>query len=136
MFKMRNHKHSFKRVSFCHRFCVSPSSKLDSTFELRERSRKYHDCIYFEALREQLLNKEKLKEKNTSRVNFSDVDSSGGSRRCDCSLAAQVEGGGGATVVSSGQFTWQQDPPTWRGWSHGNPGKLGCQIGQPLNRGV
>lgn len=123
-------------------FFVSPlttSSKLDSTFELRERSQKYRNCIYvleFEALREQLLNKENLK-KNTSRVNFSDVDSSGGSSRCDCSLAAQVGGGGGgATVVCSGQFTWQQDPPTWRGWSHGNPGKLGCQIGQPLKRGV
>lgn len=55
-------------ATICLRFFVSPlttSSKLDSTFELRERSRKYLDCIYvldFEALREQLLNKENLKK--------------------------------------------------------------------------
>lgn len=39
-------------------------------------------------------------------------------------------------VFCSGWFTWQQDPSSWRDWPHGNPGKLGCQIWQPLRHGV
>lgn len=56
--------------------------------------------------------------------------------RCDCTLAVQTGKSSCCGASCSARFTWQQDPPTSRGRPHGNPGKLGCQIRQPLRRSI
>lgn len=55
---------------------------------------------------------------------------------CDCTFPSLTGDSRMCHARSYVWLTWQQDPVTSRCLPHGNPGKLGCQVRQPLMRSV